>query len=149
MNTQIHKLYAQFRAHPPFMLVGQNAALALSSARTLARFRELESRGLVRLYAEPEMENYFDVYGREDSPKLQKQMEETLERLGCDYVVAEWRSEDQGEWEHADGVGMCVYEHSTDPFENCYVIQLMQSAIDALENSEREHLETQMAQVWP
>lgn len=154
MKTELVKLFAQFRAHSPFMLVGHNAAQALSAARTLLRFRELESQGLVRLRTEPEQENYFGVYGMEDNPKHQKQMEETIERLGCDWVVAEWNTGEEAcdgsdEWEQADSIGMCVYEDSTDPFENCYVIELMQSAIDAVETSEREHLETQMAQVWP
>jgi len=154
MNAQIHKLYAQFRANPSMIHTGRNAECALRCARTLARFRELESHGLVRLRAEEEQENYFDVYGREDSEKYQKQMEETLQRYGCWWIVAEWLTGEEAcdgsdEWEQADSIGMCVYYDPLSPFENCYVIGLMQSAIDALENSEREHLETQMAQVWP
>ena len=139
MKTELLKLYAQCRAHKPFMLVGQDAACSLNSARTILRFRELEKEGLVRLRSEPEMENYFDVYGDPegytnaqghyvDAEKARTEIEDQIESMGCDWVVAEYLDEN-GDWEHADSIGMCIYNDPLSPFENCYVVGLMDSAI--------------------
>lgn len=83
MNKELVSLYQKFRQHSPFMLVGHNARLALHAAKTLIRFRQLEADGVVRMRCEPETENWFDLYGREEDPKDQKHMEEIIERLGC------------------------------------------------------------------
>jgi len=140
MKTELLKLYQKFRKHSPFMLVGHNARLALSSAKTLMEFRQLESNGLVRMRCEPETENYFDVYGEPEPRRGQTQkqanaeLEAILERDGVWWTVAEWF--DGEEWKQADSCGMHAgYSDPLSPFENCYVIQEMQSAIDAL----REH----------
>ena len=108
------------------------AACALRSAKTLAEWREAERAGLVRLVAEPEREDYFAVFGREDNEKYQKAMEQTLERDGCWHVFSQVNhgSESGDKWVFADGVGMCVYRNPLDPFENDYVIDLMRSALD-------------------
>ena len=132
MTSEIQTLYKRFRQHSPFMLVGRNAELALESAKTLAVFRALEDQGLVRIEAHPEEESYFDVFGEPDSERERKDLESTLERLGCWYVVSEFLSPESEQWEHADSIGMCVYNDPTSPFENCYVIQLMREAIDKL-----------------
>ena len=63
MNQQLIETYRQFRQAKPFMLAGQDAKLSLHAAKTLIAFRKLESKGLVRLRAEHEMESPFDVYG--------------------------------------------------------------------------------------
>lgn len=144
ITPELRAMYLQCRKHKPFMLVGQDAKCSLESAKTILRFRELESDGLVRLRAEPEEESYFDVYGdieldhaeRNGHPisreQARKDLIETLERDGVWWTVAEWFDGD--EWQQADSCGMHTgYKNPLDPFENCYVIQEMQSAIDALE----------------
>lgn len=90
------------------------------------------------------MENYFDVYGEPDgytdifgkwhSPEQErKEIEESIDRLGCWYVFSEYF--DGEEWQRSDGVGMCSgYRNPVCPFQNCYVPDLMEAAIDALEN---------------
>jgi len=115
-------------------MTGRQAEMALRDARILAEWRELESEGKVRLIAEPEQESYFDVYGEPDSEKERKAIVEALEDKGCYWVASEYLTtcdNDEHEvWEQADSIGMCVYDDPTDPFENCYVIDLMSSAID-------------------
>lgn len=141
MNTKILSLYRKFRLHSPVMLVGRDAELCLSYARTLARFSELEDAGLVRMRSEPEADNYFDVYGTPDSEKERKAIEATLERMGCWYVCAEALNPESGEWELADGVGMCVYDDPESPFENCYVPEMMSAAVELAERFAREPAE--------
>lgn len=144
LTKELIAMYHKCRKHKPFMLVGRDAECSLSAARTILRFQELESEGLVRMRAEPEEESYRDVFGdpepgeRNGHPRTQedadKELDEILERDGCWWTVAEWRKDDDSEWEQADSCGMHTgYSDPLDPFENCYVVQEMQSAIDALE----------------
>lgn len=129
-STALRETYLQFRTRKPFMLVGHDAECSLGSAKTLLAFRELESRGLVRMRAEPEQENYFDVFGDDGTPAQRKRTEEIIEQLGCWWTVSEWFDGD--EWRHADSCGMHTgYKNPLDPFENCYVIQEMRAAVDA------------------
>ena len=133
MQTEIVNTYKQFRQHAPFMLAGRNAELALSAAKTLITFRELEDQGLVRIEALPEEESYFSAFGEPDSEKERQRLIEILERDGYWYVVTEFFSPESEDWESADSIGMCAgYSDPTSPFENCYVIDMMQSAIDKL-----------------
>lgn len=137
IDTELRNLYLKFRQHSPFMLVGHNAKLAMDSAKTLLEFRQLESAGLVRMRCEPETENYFHVYGEPEPRRGQtqkqatKELEALLERDGVWWTVSEWFDGD--EWQHADSCGMHTgYKDPLSPFENCYIIQEMQAAIDAL-----------------
>lgn len=148
MKKELLKMYRKCRAAKPFMLVGRDAECSLNSARTILRFRELEADGLVRMRCEPETENYFDVYGAEENPKYQKQMEEAIERFGLWWTCSEWW--DGEEWRIADSCGMHTgYQNPLDPFENCYVIGEMKEAIDALENHQSTELQTQLAICYP
>lgn len=99
---------------------------------TIETFRALESDGLVRLRALPETESYFDVYGEPDSAQERQEIIDQIDRNGCWCVVSEFYAD--GQWHHADSVGMCVYSRPLDPVENCYVEDLMRSAVRALEN---------------
>lgn len=141
MNTQLRSDFQRFLYHGPALMVGRQAELALRDARILARWRELEAQGKVRLTVEPEQESYFDVYGEPDSERERKALEGTLENLGCYWVASEYLSActcgETEEWEQADSIGMCVYEDPTDPFENCYVIDLMDAAIKASDQKAR------------
>lgn len=128
MNT-ITRDYLRFRKLGGG-IVGESALWALRDARTLAEWRELESEGLVRLRAEPEQENYFDVYGESDDERERQAIIDAIDRDGCWYVVAEYLED--GEWQHADSIGMCIYRDPTCPFENPYVTDLMRGAMRAL-----------------
>lgn len=142
------RLYRECRARKPFMLVGHDARCSLDAARTILRFRELEREGLVRISAEPEEESYFAVYGEPSGyvnaqgheVSAEKEREEicaVLERDGCWRTVSEWF--DGEDWQEADSCGMHTgYRDPCDPFQNCYVVQEMQSAIDALEAHQAE-----------
>ena len=99
-------------------------------------FRALESDGLVRLRAFPETESYFDVYGEPDSAQERQEVIDQIEQNGCWCVVSEFYAD--GQWHHADSVGMCVYARPLDPAENCYVEDLMRSAVRALEMQSTE-----------
>ena len=99
-------------------------------------FRALESDGLVRLRAFPETESYFDVYGEPDSARERQEIIDQIDLHGCWLVESEFYAD--GQWHHADSVGMCVYARPLDPTENWYVEDLMKSAIDALEMQSTE-----------
>jgi hypothetical protein len=94
-------------------------------------FRALESDGLVRLRALPEIESYFNVYGEPDDAQERQEIIDQIEQNGCWFVVSEFFAD--GQWHHADSVGMCVYSGPLEPAENCYVEDLMRSAVRALE----------------
>lgn len=137
ITKELTDLYAKFRVHSPFMLLGHNAEQALAAARTLLRFQELEDQGLVRMRCEPEEENYFDVYGREENERDHKRIEEAIEQLGCWWTASEYF--DGHEWQVADSCGMHTgYKNPLSPFENCYVIDEMESAILQAEKLLRE-----------
>jgi hypothetical protein len=120
------------------MLVGQDAQSSLHAAKTVLRFRELEAQGKVRIVAEPEQENYFDVYGKPDDEKEYQNLCDTIERMGCWYVHVDVFDGcpvcDRGSWETADSIGMCVYDNPCSPYENCYVIDLMAEAIKRVDD---------------
>ena len=103
---------------------------------TIETFRALEFDGLVRLRALPEIESYFDVYGEPDDAKERQETIDTIDRHGCWFVISEYFAE--GQWHHADSVGMCVYARPLDPAENCYVEDLMRNAARALEMQSTE-----------
>jgi hypothetical protein len=101
---------------------------------TIETFRALESDGLVRLRALPETESYFDVFGEPDSAQERQEIIDQIESNGCWLVVSEFYAD--GQWHHADCIGMCVYSNPLDPAENCYVEDLMRAAIDSLNRPE-------------
>jgi hypothetical protein len=113
------------------MLVGENAKLALSSAKVLERWRELESLGLAKIDAEPETEpdsSFYDMWEH-----LSDRTRDELKERYCDdcWQVTSWhRADTESEWEFSDSIGNCAgYADVTSPFENAYVIDLMASAI--------------------
>jgi hypothetical protein len=134
-----HQYYTQFRK------AGYLPIQALRAAKTLLQWAELESQDLVRLSADPEEESYFaywgepegytDVNGRRVSAEQErKEMERELELNGCWFIRSEYRATSDAQWEQADHVGMNTgYCNPLSPFENAYVIDLMRSAIDAVE----------------
>ena len=103
---------------------------------TIETFRALESDGQVRLRALPETESYFDVFGGPDSAQERQEIIDTIDLHGCWFIESEFYAD--GQWHHADSVGMCVYARPLDPTENWYVEDLMRAAIDALEMQSTE-----------
>lgn len=117
-----------------FREAGARPVHALSAARTVARFRELEDAGVVRLRLEPEFENYFDVFGEPDDPSEKAILCDAIERGGLWYTASDYLDPSTGEWENADGCGMHLgYNDALDPFENWYVADEMAEAISKLE----------------
>lgn len=131
------KLYMQFRA------AGYSAADSHRSACIVTNFRDLEEAGLVQLRVEDERDDYFVVYGEPDAyrsatgryitaEEAREEISRQIDLCGCSYVIAEWREDDCDEWQQADGIGMCICANPLDPVENCYVSDLMLSAIRKL-----------------
>lgn len=127
------KLYRRFRS------IGYRAERALSSARTVERFIAFAD-DLVRLRMDYEQESYFDVYGEPDTARERENIVRYLELWGCYSVYTEFLDEN-GEWQLADSVGMCVYEHPLCPFDNEYVVDLMQSALDQMDDLETQAID--------
>jgi len=134
MNKNVLKLYRKFRSVGIGGIYGQNAMDCLRNARIVDEFENGEYSNNLRIIAEEESDNYFDVMGRNCiSEKEDKRQEEIIERLGNWCVSAQYRLSDDSDWIHADSIGMCTgYENPASPFENGYVPDLMKSAIDAL-----------------
>lgn len=146
-TVELRQDFQHFLYNGPSVMVGRQAEMALRDARALREWRELEAQGKVRLRAEDEQESYFDVYGEPDTERERKAIIESIELNGNYWCVAEYlvreecpagdcecpfHRDGREEWEQADSIGMCAgYNDPLDPFENCYIIQLMQSAIDA------------------
>jgi hypothetical protein len=145
INTKLVALYFECRKRKPFMLVGQDAKCSLATAKTILRFRELEA---VRLRKEEEQENYFDTYGKPEGytnaqghwvseAQATKDLEEMLDRYGLWWTCSEWFNGE--EWQQADSCGMhSGYKNPLDPFENCYIVDEMFSAITALESHQAQ-----------
>lgn len=127
---KLRDTFQKFLASQGYCSPPGKAVCALNSARTLIEFRRLESADLVRLKADYEQENYFDVYGKPDDEKEYKAICEAIDRNGVYCVRSEFF--DGQKWQHADSIGMCVYSNPLDPFENDYVISLMASAIELI-----------------
>lgn len=135
------KYYQQFRK------AGHDAKSALQNAKIYEQWLILEDE-TVRLRALPEEESYFDVYGKPDgyvnqfgrrvsAEQERKEICETIERDGCWCVFSEYF--DGEKWQYADSVGMCTgYNNPISPFQNWYVPDLMQAAIEAAENCRAE-----------
>lgn len=123
MNIQSR--YQQFRRS------GMTATNAISAARTLVQFSELEDQDLVRITATEEQESYFAVYGDPDTEKERKQITHEIELNGCWFVFTEYKCACCGRWNRADSIGMCVYSNPLDPLQNWYVPDLMYSAIQS------------------
>lgn len=122
---------------------GRNVALpAWRNAKTLALWRKAEAFGLVRLRQREECDSCQSVFGDEhevwrNGHKLskeasQKDLKEMLERDGVWVCISEYFH--LGKWIPADSIGMCVgYNDPLDPFENCYIIELMAAALKEAE----------------
>ena len=135
MDKHVMRLYQRLSARGTSHIVGRYAEGCLRGARVIAKFRELEDTDKVRIVAEPEQESYFSVYGEPDTAEERDAMVAELELNGCWWVCAQVACPKCGEWQHVDSVGMCTgYSNPTDPMQNVYVIDLMESALAAVED---------------
>lgn len=136
MTKETIRLYRKFRSIGIGGIVGQDAMNCLRAARIVDEFENGEYSEYVRIEAKPETDNYFDVYGKECiSAKEDKRIQEQIENLGVWCISAEYRLDtDSDKWEMTDSIGMCIYENPVSPFENEYVIDLMDSALKAVKN---------------
>jgi DNA primase large subunit len=124
MVTYSKRDYRRFRD------LGYTAQYAIRAAKIIYQFRELESDELVRLIAQQETEDYFSVYGRENISKQEdKHIQELIDTWGCWHIRSEYRNKND-QWQRADSIGMCIYKDPKDAFDNVYIIDLMQSAIE-------------------
>lgn len=95
----------------------------------IKRFNKNEN---VRIRAEAEQENYFDVYGEPDSAEERADIIHQLDTYGLWYVVGERKCPACGQWETVDGVGMCMgYNDPTNPHENVYAYDIMDATLEA------------------
>lgn len=153
MNKKLIALYRECRKHKPFMLVGSDAECSLSAARTILEFRRLEDEGLVRMRSEIDEDYTIDFdkpdrNGHEMPEKEWEQQKREWYEEGIYGTISEWFDGD--EWQNADFCwGHVGYKDPLDPFENCYVVQEMQAAIDGLTQHRQTIEETELAEVWP
>ena len=63
------------------------------------KLQEAIERGLARSVAEPECENYFDVYGREDNPEWEAEVVRQVDTWGVWHVRIDVRAESGNEVE--------------------------------------------------
>lgn len=129
---------------------GYSASQALRTAKILVAWDKAEANGLVRLRAEDELENYFDLYGepegytnlhgkRVSAKEERDEIERQIDLYGCLCCISEYFVD--GQWRTADSVGMCVgYRDALDWQQNCYVPDLMASALEALNAHKEERL---------
>ena len=127
IEAKLKNEYRKMRKYKPFMLVGRDAECSLESARVKIAFEHAEADGRVRIIQEPDAEP-FDWGDCEPDPDM-------LDRLGVWNVSSQvWQGCPdcgRGEWVDADSICGCAgYENPQSPYENCYVIDLMRSALD-------------------
>jgi len=130
------------------MLVGHNAELALESAKILDRWEQMEADGLVKIeavYDDDPDPSFYDTWEH-----LSERSKEQLKQRYCEdcYIVQTYyRADAEFDWQWADSIGGCSgYNDPTSPFENCYVIDLMESAINQLEKDTLPGLIDQQAE---
>ena len=129
MKTELKNEYHKMRKHKPFMMYGRDAECSLHAARTVLRFRELQADGLVRIRSEYDPDPY--DFGNMDL--TQAENDEILS-MGVFGVITEVYEGcphcGHGEWVQADSIwGNAGYNDPGSEYENCYVVDLMQTAI--------------------
>lgn len=120
----------------------------MTNEKLIADWNIAERAGLVRLRTEHEEENYFDVYGLPTGyqnikgewvtpEEAYEEMVRLLDLYGNYSVISECF--DGNGWRFAASIGFCVgYKNPLSPEENCYVPDLMRSAL-ALIPQQGEH----------
>ena len=131
----VHSLYRQFRKTPPFIIVGENALQALNAARVVKRWQELEANGdlAIRMLFDHDSDaSFYDDW--EDLS------ERTREQFKADYYADCWIVQtvvidEFGTETVVDSVSGCSgYDDPCSPFENCYVVGMMETAIKHIDS---------------
>jgi hypothetical protein len=141
MKQQLREDFRRFLDSGGYATPPGRAACALASAKTLAEWRQFEAQGRARIVAEPDADpydagdmrqGYTTIYGRiVSAEEASKEVDTMIESKGVWCVRAEWH--DGNSWQWADSICGCAgYEDPCNPFENCYVVDLMSSALDRL-----------------
>ncbi len=128
MEKQILKMYKALRQ------AGHPAKYAINDAKTIIQFRELEEQGKVKIEAEEEQENYFSIYGEPDSKRERRFISDFIEQYGNWCIITSYQDA-QGEMQHADSLGNCIYKKPLCPTENDYLPQMMKAAIEGYYNT--------------
>jgi len=79
-----------------------------------------ERAGLVREVQEPEIENYFDVYGYPDSREEREQIEDLINLHGLWMYATQYLDQETGQWQTAESVGMVFGNDLSDPDRGGY-----------------------------
>lgn len=115
------------------------------AARTIARFDTLERMDLVRIRVEEDQEAYNDPDAFAcycDDPECESRegepIRDMVNRLGAYGTIAEWRYSEDDEWQHADSCWSHIgYNDPSSPYENAYVLDGMDAALDAFRDHHR------------
>lgn len=94
---------------------------------------------VIRVNANEEFENYFDVYGEPDTEEERQEIINLIDRCGLWTVYSEYKCPCCGQYVIADSIGMCIYDDPTDPKENEYVNDLIDSAIEQYNQAVANH----------
>jgi hypothetical protein len=130
------------RDYAAFRKSGATADQAKRYAKTLARWRELEDLGVVRLRVEPDDDadlSFLDLDHYQDTREgraAAKHVRDLYERDGAWGTISEYRTDptDDDAWEQADSCwGHIGYKDPASPFENWYVCDEMAEAIEQYE----------------
>ncbi len=107
----------------------QKPKIETREARIQRQWDEAEEAGLVKLDADAEQENYFDVYGEPDDPEERDELIRQIDRQGVWHVASYYLDQETGDWVQADGVGMIFGDDAADP-TNPYILDMKQVALE-------------------
>ena len=136
MTKALLREYRKVRRAGLACIVGESARVSLSIARTLLQWRELEAAGYVQIITRAD--EFPDTSHLDDLPQAKRAHErEKIDRDGVWVVLTQYRTDpDRGRWVTADSIGNCMgYDDPSNPFDNTYVPDLMQSAVDQLKQA--------------
>ncbi len=135
LSRNARSLYFRFRSS------GESALWSLRHARAMETFQRLEDRGRARIIAQPEEENYFDVFGRENiSAREDAEIARQIEVGGCWVTIAQVKCSSCGAWQTVNSCGMHVgYDDVLSPFDNPYVADHMLAIVDSVKARGRRH----------
>lgn len=101
MDQNVKEIYKELRE------IGHNRANGcLQCARKIAFWESLGDS--VRLVAEPEYENYFDVYGEPDTDKERREIESIINAHGLYWVRGEFIDPITETWVQGGSCGMII-----------------------------------------
>ncbi len=106
------------------------------------RWSDLAERGLVRWHAEPEIDSYDDIYGKDDDEETKLEIHNRIETEGFWIYMGQYRLGDTDPWESDDNIGGFI---GLDFFGSGYDKDLASNTIAAYDRavqSEADELES-------